>query len=68
MKTPRKLYAVVSKKAANRTLQENDLCVGRKVADRLANARNTGASQVHDDYGKPVRVTDWRVETFVKGD
>lgn len=63
MKTPRKLYLLVSRTADDCDIQEGDVFVRRDDADDEAACRNT----MND--GKGFRGhTDWRVETFVKGD
>lgn len=65
MRTPRKLYLVVSRTFKG-DAEQMDLFFSRKQAQSEAAQRN------HDGGGKapngePIP-TDWRVETFVKGD
>lgn len=65
MKTPRKLYLVVSRTFRG-DAEQMDLCFTRADAEKEAAQRNTDGGGVAPN-GDPIP-TDWRVETFVKGD
>lgn len=59
MKCPRKIYMVVSRRAVNRASLALDLFNNPRAARVARDLRNRDGV---------CGVTDWRVETFVKGD